>query len=188
MMTFQTLRRQVLTVPNFLSLMRIVMIPGIVLFCLDGNTVGCTLLLVASGVTDVLDGWIARRYNAVSDLGKIIDPVADKLTMLALLCALAPRHPALILPLVLLVIRETAMGLSGLMAIVRTEHVPFALWHGKITTALLYGTMFIHLLWKDIPALASNILAMACVGMMLFSMLLYVRDNLRSIRAAKRGA
>lgn len=186
-MTTKTLRQQVLTLPNLLTLVRIALIPGIVILCLKGNAAGCTLMLLASGVTDMLDGWIARRYNAVSDLGKIIDPVADKLTVTTLLAALIPSHPALLLPLVLLVIRESTMAITGAIAISRTEQVPSARWHGKITTALLYGTMFTHILWKDIPLLASNILAAACMGMMIFSLVLYTRDNMQRIHAGKEG-
>lgn len=187
-MTLRTLRHQLLTVPNLLSLLRIALIPGIVLMYAGGNVSGCVLLLLLSGMTDLMDGWIARRFDAVSDVGKVLDPIADKLTLTAVLAVLVSAHRVLALPLMLLVIREVMMGVSGAAAVAATSSVPSARWHGKATTAFLYATILIHILWKEIPHQASNIMATACMGMMAFSMICYIHDNVRRIRAGKEGA
>ncbi|MBQ2953458.1 MAG: CDP-alcohol phosphatidyltransferase family protein [Clostridia bacterium] len=187
-MARRTFLRQLLTVPNLLSMMRIALIPGIMLHLREGRAAGCVLLLMLSGVTDLLDGWIARRYHAVTNVGKVLDPVADKLTVVAVLAVLVSRHSALILPLALLVIREITMGVSGAVAVVRTSRVPSACWHGKLTTALLYSAMILHIIWQEIPPLASNMMAMACTVMMAFSMTCYTCGNVRRIRTGKEGA
>ena len=186
-MTLRTLRHQLLTVPNLLSLLRIALIPWIVLMYAGGNTLACALLILLSGLTDLMDGWIARRFDAVTDVGKVLDPIADKLTLTAVLAALVSEHRVLALPLMLLVIREVLMGVSGAAAVTATSSVPSARWHGKATTAILYAILLIHILWKDIPAHASNIMAIACMGMMAFSMICYTHDNVRRIRAGKEG-
>ncbi len=187
-LTTRTSRRQILTVPNLLSILRLAMIPGIVIMYRDGRHLACGLLLAASGMTDLLDGWIARRFHAVSDLGKILDPVADKLTMAAALWMLTSSYPALRLPLLLLVVKELAMAVSGMAAVVRTDEIPGAVWHGKLTTALIYLTMFIHVLWQEIPQIMSNIMAAACTGMMLLSLCMYTIDNIRRIRRGRGGS
>lgn len=72
------------TVPNLLTLIRIILVPFFAYFFIHDQKVLAVSILVASGLTDFLDGKIARRFNQVSDLGKILDPVADKVTMLTL--------------------------------------------------------------------------------------------------------
>ena len=72
------------TVPNLLSFLRIVMVPVFGVLFYHDHLIAALLVLVASGVTDFLDGKIARRFNQVSELGKMLDPVADKLTMITL--------------------------------------------------------------------------------------------------------
>lgn len=187
-MTTRTGRTQLLTVPNLLTLARLAMIPLFVGFYLMGQNVGCAVVLALSGVTDLADGWIARHFDAVTDVGKVLDPVADKLTLAAALGMLVSVHPALTIPLVLLVIKELVMGMSGMAAIMRTGVVHGAVWHGKITTALTYLAMFVHVLWQDITPWASNIMSTACSAMMLLSLSLYTLDNIRRIRRGRGGS
>lgn len=187
-MTTRTCKAQLLTIPNLLSLLRLTMIPAFVSLYIRGESGACALLLVLSGATDLLDGWIARRFNAVSDVGKVLDPAADKLTLAAALGMLISTHKVLLIPMILLVVKELAMGLSGAVAVVRTNSVPSARWHGKATTALMYMTMFVHIIWQDIPSVASNTMAVACTLMMLFSMTLYISDNIRRIKCGRGGS
>lgn len=175
-------KSRIFTVPNILSLLRIALIPAFVALYMARHPLGCAALLLLSGATDLLDGWYARRFGAVSDAGKILDPVADKLTLLAALAMLLSFHPGLLVLLALLVLREAMMALTGMLAIARSGNVPGARWHGKATTALMYLTLFMHILWQDIPRAASNISIVICCLMMLFSAAMYVTDNCRRIR------
>ncbi|MGN0793373.1 MAG: CDP-alcohol phosphatidyltransferase family protein [Aristaeellaceae bacterium] len=180
-------RKRILTVPNLLSLLRLCMIPVFVILYLREHYIATAVTLVLSSLTDIADGWYARRFGAVSDLGKALDPIADKLTQFSMLLCLTRRHPTLLVPLLLLVVKELFAAVSGLVVIRATGRVPSAVWHGKVTTMLLYLLMFLHVVWKDIPLLLSNILTGICVVMMLISMTLYAIRNIRSIRAAKYG-
>ena len=81
---------RILTVPNLLSFFRILLIPVIICLYFKEQYWWAFGLLVLSGATDVVDGWIARTFHVVSDFGKAIDPVADKLTQIALLLCLMP--------------------------------------------------------------------------------------------------
>lgn len=175
--------RRIVTIPNALSLFRLLLIPLLIwLYCGEQNDQMTALVLLISGITDACDGFIARRFHMVSDLGKILDPVADKLTQLAMLFCLLTRFPILLVPFVLLLVKELTTGIMGLIVIRRTRTVLSADWHGKLTTLLLYSTMLLHLLWGKIPAGLSNGLAMLCTGVMLLSFVLYFIRNVRMLR------
>lgn len=172
-------RNAVFTLPNLLSCLRLLLIPAIVRAYLhQSNALLTAALVVLSGLTDLADGFIARRYHMTSDLGKILDPVADKLTQVAVLACLTARHPLMLIPLVLLVVKEIAAGIMGLMVIHRTGEVHGADWHGKVSTALLYATMTLHLLWTGIPSRLSHILIILCTGMILCSCMCYTAKYL----------
>lgn len=175
--------KKILTIPNVLSMLRLCMIPLFVwLYCVKGNNVMTAAVLVVSGATDVVDGFIARRFGMVSDLGKILDPIADKLTQAAMLLCLVARFPLMMAPFILMAVKETFTAVTGLLVIRRTKQVYSSAWHGKATTVLLYVMMIVHVVWREIPSVTSNCLVGACVVMMLLSWLLYGMQNLRTLR------
>ena len=92
-----------------------------------------------SGLTDLADGYIARRFHRISNLGKILDPVADKLTQAAMLICLFTRFPHVLLLIVIMAGKELYMVVSGCLVIRKTGKVHGADWHGKIVTFLLYN-------------------------------------------------
>jgi cardiolipin synthase len=173
----------VITIPNLLSFLRLLLIPVIVhMMIAENNALWAAGLVVLSGLTDLADGFIARRYRMVSDLGKVLDPIADKLTQVAVLGCLALRFPLMLIPLGLLVLKELAAGVMGLLVIRRTGQVYGAEWHGKVSTALLYAMMTLHLLWSGIPAGLSNLLIGLCTAMILYSCVRYTCKNAALLR------
>ncbi len=181
-------KRQILTIPNLLSLLRLLMIPLFVLLYLGGFDEWTAFVLILSGLTDVVDGFIARQFGQISDLGKALDPVADKLTQAAMLLCLMSRYPLMVVPFVLLTVKEVFAAVSGVIVIRRTGMVPGAEWHGKLTTLMLYGMMILHVVWQDIPVWTSNVLNVGCIIMMMVSLGLYARRNIRLIRSADQNA
>lgn len=179
---------KILTVPNVLSFFRLALIPVIIwLYIAKGEYVLTAGLIVLSGATDVIDGFIARRFNMVSALGKALDPVADKLTQCAMLICLVFRFPLMLLPLGLLVVKELFSGITGLVIIKQSGKVYSALWHGKATTVLLYVLLLTHVLWTNIPQALSEVMILATLSMMIISFILYGTRNLALIKAAKTG-
>lgn len=175
----------ILTIPNLLSLFRLLLIPAIIrAYLYQQNALLTAGLVVLSGLTDLADGFIARRFHMISDLGKALDPIADKLTQIAVLACLTVRHPLMLLPLSLLVIKEMAAGIMGLLVIKRTGQVHGAEWHGKLSTALLYATMTLHLLWSWLPTALSHGCILLCTVMILYSCICYTAKNLRLMRKA----
>ncbi len=176
--------RRIVTIPNLLSAFRLALIPAMVYaYCALENPALTGWLLVLSGVTDVADGFIARRFHMISDLGKVLDPVADKLTQTAMLVCLLVRYPKMGVPLLMMVVKETFMAVSGVLVICRTGVVLGAQWHGKAATCLLYAAMFLHVFVRDLPAWASDASIAACAGAILLSLALYALRNLRVLRA-----
>ena len=180
-------RKQVLTIPNLLSAFRILLVPVIVwLYCGRGDYPLTACVLVLSGATDIVDGFIARRFRMVSDLGKVLDPVADKLTQAAALGCLLTRFGAMWWLLGVLVAKETIMAFMGLLVIRRTGAAYSAEWHGKLATCVLYATIFIHIVWYGIPPAVSYALTAAGVASMLLSLSLYTAANLRRIKTGRQ--
>lgn len=174
---------RILTVPNILSFVRLAIIPLICYcyLCLN-NSLLTALLLAVSGLTDVADGFIARHFNMISDLGKALDPVADKLTQFVVLICLVSRFPHMLAAVVLLAVKEAANGASNIYLIRRTGKVYGALWHGKLATALLYAVMFLHLVWYTIKPSVSDILIGVCIAVMVMSAVLYAVRNIKVLK------
>ena len=174
---------RILTIPNLLSLFRLCLIPVFMwLYCVEKNYLWTGIVLIISGLTDTVDGIIARKFNMISDLGKVLDPIADKVTRAAMLFCLLTRFPLMIAPLALMVVKEFFMGVTGLMVIQKTGKVFGADWHGKVNTWLLYAMMILHVFWYNIPDIVSKVLIGICVVMMLISLVLYGRHNLKALR------
>ena len=142
---------RIITVPNLLSFFRLCLIPVIIWsYCVKKNPLLAGEILLLSGLTDLADGYIARRFHRISNLGKILDPVADKLTQAAMLICLFTRFPHVLLLIVIMAGKELYMVVSGCLVIRKTGKVHGADWHGKIVTFLLYGTAAVHIIWFHI--------------------------------------
>ncbi len=175
-------QKKILTIPNLLSFVRILMIPPLVwLYCVKDDYLGTLILLTASGLTDVADGFIARRFNMISDFGKAFDPVADKLTQAVMLFCLTSRFELMLIPLLLLVLKETVAAITGILSIKKSGEVLGALWHGKAATVMLYIIMAVHIIWFDLPPSVSYVLIALCSAMMVFSAILYTMRNIKVI-------
>jgi len=173
-------KNKIITIPNILSLFRLLLIPVIIwLYMVKKDPEWTTAILVLSGITDIADGIIARKWNMISDFGKAFDPVADKLTQIATLVCLVSRFKWMLLPLCVMVVKEITAGIISLLVIRRTGNVYGAVWHGKATTVSLYSMMIIHLIWFNIPGVISGILIGACTAMALLSAFMYGRENLK---------
>ena len=135
---------QILTIPNILSYFRIVLIPIIVTLYLTEHPIWALVFIILSGITDVVDGFIARKFNMVTDFGKFIDPVADKLTQGIILIALLTRFPWMWLPLGIMIVKEATTFILRLIVFRKTEEVKSAEWHGKLATVVLHSMVFLQ--------------------------------------------
>ncbi len=181
-------KKNILTIPNLLSLIRILLIPFIIrLYCVDMAYTQAVMLIAVSALTDLMDGRIARRFNMVSDVGKILDPVADKLTQASLVICLISRYPQMWGLLALFAVKEGMMLLWGYLTLKHTDTVNSAKWYGKLSTVVLYAVMMTLMLLIHIPVSAANGLMLLCAGVMLLSLVMYARFYNAILRQSPAG-
>ncbi len=137
-----------ITVPNILSVLRIIIIVPFVLLFVKDNYILSGVLLVLSGLSDLLDGLIARKFNQVTDLGKMLDPLADKLTLMAVMMCVGIKLPNIFPFMIILVIKEVLMLIAGLVLINRKQVPPAAKWYGKLATVVFYFSITTIILLK----------------------------------------
>ena len=175
--------KKIVTIPNILSFFRICLLPVIVwLYGVENNYVWAGYILILSGVTDMADGYIARHFHMISDLGKILDPIADKLTQGVMLMCLVMRFHWMIVPFILMIAKEIYMSVSGILVIQRTGIVCGAQWHGKAATCFLYGMMILHIFWQEITHVVSMVSIIACTVMIGISFVLYGIRNVKLLK------
>lgn len=172
-------------IPNMLTVLRIVLLPFIAWAYLNDKMTIAIILLLISGISDVLDGFIARKFNMTTALGKVLDPISDKLTQGIILACLAVRFRYLLALFFLLFIKEMIMGITGFYVVRKTEIVYSSRWHGKATTVLIYSTIMLHFLFPNIPKFIADILVISSICMMFISMRLYLKDNIKRLNSYK---
>ncbi len=124
-------------IPNALTILRFILIPFIVLSIVNENYIEAFIFLTLSGLTDVLDGFIARRFNFITNFGKLIDPLADKTTQIAILVTFALKDIIPMWILLIVFIKEFVM-IAGASFLYGKELVVSSRWYGKLATVLFY--------------------------------------------------
>lgn len=176
-----------MNLPNLISLSRIALAPLFAALYTRGRVLQALAVLLLAAASDLLDGAVARRFHQVTDLGKILDPVADKLMQAAMMLCAAARTPAVWLLLGLHLLREGCLALLGLRVLQVTGRVWSARWYGKACTALLYAVMIALLALPELPAGLEAAALAACAGMMLLCLCLYFRRFCRILRLYAGG-
>lgn len=131
-------RNKNLTVPNAISAARIIIAPFFAYFFLKDNLVVAVILLGLSGLSDMVDGWIARKFNQVTELGKMLDPLADKITQGLVALCLAIKLPDIRVILTLFIVKELVMLVGAVLLLKRKKRPTAAMWYGKVSTVLFY--------------------------------------------------
>lgn len=167
--------KQLWTIPNILGYLRIALIPVIVLSYLNDKLAYAFAALALSAFSDAIDGFIARKFNQVTDLGKVLDPIADKLTEAAVIVCVATRHRPVMILFFMLAVKELCMTLMGMKTIKVTGGVFSAKWYGKVCTACLYLSMALIVLIPSIPKAVVELLVVLCAASIVMALLMYAR-------------
>lgn len=145
---FKSMMKNWNTIPNWLSFARIIMVPIFAVLYLKGEVIWSVVVLALSGISDFLDGKIARRFNQVSDLGKVLDPVADKLTQITIAVLLYlqfSKGTGLVKTFswifLVFIIKELVMVVFGGIMIGLGLRPSAAVIYGKVATFVFYGVM-----------------------------------------------
>ncbi len=180
------LRQQFWNVPNLLSCFRIILIPLFVWRYFTAAAreefYAAAFIIALSGLTDLLDGWIARHFHMVTDLGKVLDPFADKLTQCALIVCLITRHPLMKGLVVLFLIKELSMAALSAVLYRRGKKLDGAKWFGKVSTVVFYAVSLALVIFGKMPRGYAGALIGVCAAMMLIAFAGYAQLLIRMYR------
>lgn len=168
-------------VPNALSLVRILLVPVFLVLYLTRLDRWAFVVLVVSGVTDALDGFIARRFHQITDCGKLLDPISDKLTQVAVVAALATRYKELMPLAVLCIVKESCQAVGGVIMLRHRCEVRGSKWFGKVSTIVFYTCMS-ALVLLDLSGLVRWLLVGAAGLCMLVAFVGYLRIFIQASR------
>lgn len=177
-------KKDILTIPNILSLFRLLLIPVYVLIYLKATEpvhyYVAGGILAVSCLTDLIDGKIARHFNMISTLGKILDPLADKATQLTLILCLAIRHKVLWLIVALFVLKEGFQVIAGLVTLRKGKMLTGALLSGKICTGVMFLSLILLVLLPELQNKAVWIVTAVDGVFMLIAFADYIRTYCKS--------
>jgi len=163
-------------VPNILTMIRFIFIPFIVVFALQDNYIIAAVFLVLSGITDVADGFIARKFNCITDFGKLMDPLSDKCTQVATLVVLVVQEIIPLWILIVVIIKEFIM-VAGASFLYGKDLVVSSKWYGKLATVLFYVAIFLSMVFKQyqLPYHFDTYIYYLAVAFTIFSLAMYFR-------------
>lgn len=167
-------------IPNILSVIRLLCIPVFVLLFKEGYRGAAAGVFCGASLTDVLDGYLARRNNWITNVGKILDPMADKLMQFTVLLCLtlsykgldSAHHIIALTVLVLFTLKELTM-LAGAIVVLRVKrNVVASVWYGKLATVIFFVITITLILGPDNIALNAALCALL-VCTILFALIMY---------------
>ena len=167
-------------IPNILTIIRFLLIPIILIYIFTRNYILALIVFTISALTDIADGFIARKFNLVSNFGKLMDPLADKLTQIATLTSLVIIHIIPIWILIIVISKEFIM-ICGASFLYGKDVVVYSKWYGKLSTVLLYIAIVFSLLAKqfELTGIWEYIdlaLFTLAIIMTLFALVMYIKD------------
>ena len=164
-------------IPNILTVLRFLLIPVILQFLVHDQFILAIIFLTLSGITDILDRTIARKFNFITNFGKLIDPLADKITQLSILWMLVSKNIIPLWILVIVLLKEATM-VAGASFLYGKELVVSSKWYGKASTVLFYLAIVLSMIFKDLQIQSGIdlIIYYIAVSMTMFSLIMYFRE------------
>ena len=176
-------KRDLWSIPNVLCYIRFLLIPIFVMQYIRAEEpkqyMQAAAIVLASGLTDFLDGFIARTFNMVTELGKLLDPLADKLTQASLIFVLIVEIKWMFLLLILFVAMQLFMFIAGLAMLKKNKRLDGSKWFGRVSTAVFYAVMLVLVALPELSEATQNILMMVCGIFLTMSFALYIREYIR---------
>lgn len=171
-------KKEIFTVPNLLSLFRLALIPVYVYIYLNATEtyqyVIAGTIMAVSCLTDMVDGKIARKYNMITNVGKVLDPLADKVTQFTLTICLSLRYPVLYPVLALFLIKEIFQLVVAVIHLFKGKILPGALMAGKVCTTVLFISLIALVLFPDMSAVLVDGIAIVDTIFLAISFISYI--------------
>lgn len=173
-------------IPNTLTVLRMILIIPFMCLYLKGHVRSAVAVLIIAGLTDALDGFVARHFNQFTELGQMLDPISDKLTQGAVAISLAIRHPVLLPFLMIFIVKEAIMLTAGGVLLKKGKRPCAAKWYGKLATVLFYIT-FVTILVMDLFGFyhqtTAIIMLVITAAFMIFALVMYAREFFRILQS-----
>ena len=144
-------KEDLFTLPNILCYIRMLMVPLFVYLYLNDNYLLSALVVILAALTDIADGYIARHFHLVTDWGKFIDPVADKLMQFAMLFVIILNQPLFLILIIEYALKEIILLAIGLLIYHKGYNLNGSNWAGKACTVVFDTTMLIFICFTDLP-------------------------------------
>ncbi len=177
-MIIKNWKKEILTIPNLLSLFRLALIPVYMVIYFHATKAShyflSAAILAVSCLTDLIDGKIARHFNMISTVGKILDPIADKATQFTLIVCLASRYPVLWYLVVYFFIKESFQLIAGGMALRKGKMLDGALLSGKICTTALFISLIVLIMIPELEPKIVTIVAIVDAVFMTIAFISYI--------------
>ena len=171
-------KKEIFTIPNLLSLFRLLLIPVYVAIYLNAKGASdyylAASILAVSCLTDLIDGKIARHFNMISSLGKLLDPVADKATQFTLIICLAVRYPILKYLIILFIFKEAFQLIAGGIFYHNGRMLKGALISGKICTTVLFVSLIAMVMLPEMDNTTANIIVIIDAVFMVIALVNYI--------------
>ena len=172
-------RDKIVNIPNCLTLIRIALLPVVVWRFRKGDSMGALIVYLLALLTDAVDGFIARRYNQVTALGKLLDPLADKLSLVTLIALFVADGQIPLWLMGIILLKEVAMVVGGAVALKRGI-VVYALPIGKITTVAFITSIVVRFLgWR----MTADVLLGVSVVLSMVALVWYSLDLMKKLKA-----
>ena len=172
-------KKEILTIPNLLSVFRIALIPVYLHIYMNAESTNdytaAAIVLAVSCFTDMIDGKIARKFNMITNLGKLLDPVADKLTQLTLMICLSIQHKTMRFLLMVFLIKEFFQFCAMIVSLRHGKALDGALMSGKISTTVLFGSLTIMVFCPNLEERTVNLLVGVSLVFLMLAFVDYVR-------------
>lgn len=177
----EVISKDLMTIPNAISFIRILLITPFVAFFIaakyiTGNYIPAVVIIAISGISDLFDGMIARKFHQESELGKVLDPLADKLTLIAVGVCLIFIEPYVLPLMIIMVLKDVLMIIGGTIVINKGVIPPKSSWYGKVSTFMFYISVAMVVLMEVFnfhnETISLTVLGFTA-GMMIFSLINY---------------
>lgn len=174
-------------IPNILTTFRLIIIPFFAYSILSGQSVWLSVsLFLLSGLTDIVDGWIARHYNMITDVGSIYDPFVDKLMQITAIVCLAIENVVPLWVIGIVLLKELAMIVVGSVLYLK-KIVVRSTWYGKFATVYFYALVFVFILVPKMNENLKLILLLSLAGVLVWAAFAYLVKLLKSPKSVSNA-
>ena len=173
-------KRDFLLLPNILTYIRFILVPVFIIVYMNADSpqdnILAAVIVVLSGFTDVLDGFIARHWNKISDLGKILDPIADKAMQFSMMFCVCVKYHGIIILVIIYTVKEIVSFFASGYLFTRGKHINGAMWCGKLCSLVLFIVMLSLIAIPRVPGKVVNFMIGFAAAFMILAFFIYMRE------------